>query len=77
MLLEADLDPVRQLDASRLSRHLHALSPKLRAVVYLHSFCDPSFREVGAILRIPLFTAASRYRLAIDRLKKMMESSDV
>lgn len=77
LLLPADLDPERQIDASRLSRHLHRLSPKLRSVVYLHSFLDLSFRQVGVVLGIPMFTAASRYRLALERLRQMMEISDV
>lgn len=77
-LVEAVVDdPVRRLEAARLSARLHRLSPKLRAVVYLHGFLDHSFRQTGIILGIPTFTAASRYRLAIERLKRLMEVSDV
>lgn len=69
-------DPARAVDAARLSSHLHSLSPKLRTAVFLHSFLGHSFRQMGAILGIPTFTAASRYRLALERLKQMMEVSD-
>lgn len=76
LVVTTEADPERSVDASRLSGHLHALSPKLRAVVYLHSFLEYPFRQVGSVLGIPMFTAASRYRLAVERLKKMMEVSD-
>lgn len=77
LLVATDFDPERQVDAARLSGYLHRLSPKLRTVVYLHAFLDHSFRQAGSILGIPTFTAASRYRLAVERLRKMMDSADV
>lgn len=77
LVLAAEGDPVRAVDAARLSAHLHRLSPKLRAVIYLRVFLDHSFRRTGSILGIPTFTAASRHRLAIERLQRLMEVSDV
>ncbi len=65
-------DPTKAVDAARLSRLLARLPAGQRAVLYLHCFAGLSFREVGEILRVPTFTAASRYRLALDRLRGWM-----
>jgi DNA-directed RNA polymerase specialized sigma24 family protein len=65
-------DPVTSIDAARLSRLLVRLPAGQRAVLYLHCFAGLSFREVGRVLRVPTFTAASRYRLALDRLRGWM-----
>ena len=68
--LDADLD--RAAEATRLSRHLARLPEGQRAVVYLRHFVELPFREIGAVMGIPTFTAASRYRLALHRLRRMM-----
>lgn len=69
-LFEADLD--RATEARRLSRHLIELPEGQRAVVYLKHFVELPFREIGGVMGIPTFTAASRYRLALSRLRRMM-----
>ncbi len=65
-------DPTTAVDAQRLSRLVLRLPAGQRAVLYLHCFAGLSFREVGRVLRLPTFTAASRYRLALDRLREWM-----
>jgi RNA polymerase sigma-70 factor (ECF subfamily) len=55
-----------------LSWAVRALPPKLREAVYLHAYVGLSFREVGGVVGVPTFTAASRYRLAIRRLEALL-----
>jgi RNA polymerase sigma-70 factor (ECF subfamily) len=65
-------DPARAADAERAARLLGRLSPKQRAAVYLRIFAGLSFAEVGRVTGVPTFTAASRYRLALRRLRLWM-----
>lgn len=65
-------DPTTAVDAQRLSRLVLRLPAGQRAVLYLHCFVGLSFREVGRVLGVPTFTAASRYRLALGRLRHWM-----
>ncbi|MDX1383407.1 MAG: RNA polymerase sigma factor [Thermoanaerobaculia bacterium] len=66
--------PERRLDAQRLSAWLVELPPAQREAVYLRIYQDLSFAEVGRITGVPTFTAASRYRLAVQRLRRRMEA---
>ena len=65
-------DPGRGADAAHASRLLLALPPKQRETVFLRHFADLSFAEIGRVTAVPTFTAASRYRLAIRRLRGQM-----
>lgn len=65
-------DHQRRLDAESVSRLLAALSPEQREAVYLRQFADLSFAEMARVTGVPLFTAASRYRLGIARLRKLI-----
>ncbi len=67
-------DADRALDAQRVSTLLAALPVHHREVVFLHHFADCSFAEIGQVVGVPTFTAASRYRLAIRRLRRLLES---
>ena len=62
--IEASIDMVRAVDD---------LPPEQREVVVLHLVEGFSFREVGRLTGVSLFTAAGRYRLAIARLRKALE----
>jgi RNA polymerase sigma-70 factor (ECF subfamily) len=62
----------RALDAERLSKRLGELPPEQREIVYLHAFAGCSFSEAARTLGIPTFTAASRYRLALERLRRLL-----
>ena len=73
VLLEgAALDPERRLDGRHASRLLLSLPPPQREAIYLHHYSELSFREVARVTGVPTFTAASRYRLGIRRLRKLM-----
>ncbi len=66
-------DPVRLVDAQRVARLLAHLAPAQREAVYLKHYADCTFAEIGTIAGVPTFTAASRYRLGIDRLRRLLE----
>ncbi len=60
------------IDAKRAATLLGHLPAAQRETVFLRHFEELSFREIGAVMAVPTFTAASRYRLAIRRLRKMV-----
>ena len=55
-----------------LARALDELPEEQREVVVLHAVEGFSFREVGRLTGVSLFTAAGRYRLAVGRLRKLL-----
>jgi RNA polymerase sigma-70 factor (ECF subfamily) len=63
----------RELDAGKASALLAELPPAQRVAVYLRHFADCSFAEIGRVTGVPTFTAASRYRLGIAKLRQLME----
>ena len=65
-------DPVTAADAARASRLVSGLPAAQREAVYLRHFAGLSFAEIGDVTGVPTFTAASRYRLGIGRLRKLM-----
>ncbi len=71
----ASLDAGRTIDAERATRALANLPGAQRVTIYLHHFRDLSFREIGRITGVPTFTAASRYRLGIARLRARLEGT--
>jgi RNA polymerase sigma-70 factor (ECF subfamily) len=69
------IDPERAAAASRTSHALAQLPPPQREAVLLHHVAGCSFREIAAITGVPAFTAASRCRLALARLRRLMGGS--
>ena len=67
----ADTD--RELDAERAGSLLAGLPHAQRETVYLRHFADCTFAEIGRVTGVPTFTAASRYRLGISKLRDLME----
>ena len=65
-------DAGRAVDAARATEALRSLPAAQREAIYLHHFAGCSFREVGKITGVPTFTAASRYRLGIARLRALL-----
>jgi RNA polymerase sigma-70 factor (ECF subfamily) len=72
-LVAVDDDSERAVDATRASALLAAMPPKHRDVVYLKHFADCTFAEIGSIVGVPKFTAASRYRAGIAKLRRLLE----
>jgi len=67
-------DPDRRIDAARARALLSRLSPKQREVLFLHHVAEMSFAEIGRTLGVPTFTAASRHRLGLAALRRLLES---
>jgi RNA polymerase sigma-70 factor (ECF subfamily) len=65
-------DPERAAAAARTSEALSHLPAAQREAVLLHHVTGCSFREIGAITGVPAFTAASRCRLALARLRRLL-----
>lgn len=61
-----------QVTAIDVTRALEDLPAPQREVVQLHLFDGFSFREAGRITGVSMFTAASRYRVALERLRVLM-----
>lgn len=68
-------DPVRHLEARAATAALARLPGRERAAIYLRHFADCTFAEIGRITGVPTFTAASRYRLGMKRLRRFLEGS--
>ena len=66
-------DPGRRVEAERVSRHLSRLPAPQREAVALRHVEGYSYREIGRITGVPTFTAASRCRLGLSRLRRLME----
>ena len=60
------------MDADRATAALSQLPTAQREAVYLHHFAGLAFREIGRVTGVPTFTAASRYRLGIARLRRAL-----
>jgi len=74
-LTAADGHSERMLDAAQASVLLSALPETSREVLYLKHFMGCTFAEIGEIVGVPKFTAASRYRNGIEKLRKLMEGN--
>lgn len=73
LLLEAPApDPAGSVDARAVSRLLRRLPARQREAVYLRYFAELSFADVGRVTGVSLFTAASRCRLGLARLRHWM-----
>lgn len=66
-------DPGRRVEAERMSRLLAELPEAQREAVALRHVEGCSYREIGRITGVPTFTAASRCRLGLARLRRLLE----
>jgi len=57
------------------ARALAQIPAEQREVIVLKIFEGLTFKEVAAVCRVPLHTAASRYRNGIDKLRAILEES--
>ncbi len=58
-----------------LQRAIFSLPPKLRSIVYLHSFRRLSFAEIGRILKMPEPTVKTYFYRSLLRLRTALASS--
>ena len=68
-----ETDPDTAGDARRASRALAQLPAPQREALYLHQMCDLPYAVVGRITGVPTFTAASRCRLGLRALRRLLE----
>ena len=73
LLAGRESDPHQAAEAARLSDALSHLPAPQREAVSLRHLAGHSFREIGAITGVPTFTAASRCRLGLARLRQLLE----
>lgn len=69
-------DPADRDLAIDLGRALAGLPAGQREVIALKLGEDLTFREIAALLDLPANTAASRYRLALAGLRRLLESGE-
>lgn len=72
-LVAPESDPDRGIQARALSRLIARLPEKQREVLLLRHFADCTFADIGRITGVATFTAASRHRLAIVKLRRLLE----
>jgi RNA polymerase sigma-70 factor, ECF subfamily len=66
----------QQETRARLETALRQLSGEQREVVVMKIWGELSFAQIGAALDVPLNTAASRYRYALERLRELLGGED-
>lgn len=72
-LATAERDDSSRIDAASVSRLLERLPASQRDAIYLRHFEECTFARIGRITGVPAFTAASRYRLGIGKLRRLLE----
>ena len=63
-------------DRAVLQQALSALTDRERQVVLLHAASGLKFREIAALLEIPIATALSHYHRAIKKMRTQLEGAD-
>lgn len=63
---------VLEEERQQLEQAIRRLTPEQRELVHLKVYEGLSFAQIGELLQIPLNTAASRYRYALNGLKEML-----
>ena len=71
--VSSESDPDVAID---LDRALKELPVEQREIIVLKAVEGMTFREIATLLRIPQNTAASRYRLALSKLRLSLEGGD-
>jgi RNA polymerase sigma-70 factor (ECF subfamily) len=72
LVVPVEEEPGRRVDGARLTALLHLLPAEQRETLYLRHFADLSFRDIGRITGVSTFTAATRHRLGIARLRRRL-----
>jgi RNA polymerase sigma-70 factor, ECF subfamily len=65
-------DPHGRADARLADRWLRRLPLDQREAIYLRYYAELSFAEIGRVTGVSLFTAASRCRLGLAKLRRQM-----
>lgn len=70
------VSPEQQESRSRMEMALRELPGEQREVVIMKVWGGLSFAQIGEALDVPLNTAASRYRYALERLRELLSGED-
>jgi len=65
-----ETSPERKVDAARVASLLAEIPAAQREAIVLKHYADESFASIGRITGVTKFTAASRYRLGMRRLRR-------
>ncbi len=65
-------DAESRAEAAVVASALGKLPPAQRAAVYLRHYEGLSFAAIGSVTGVPTFTAASRVRLGLRKLRKLL-----
>lgn len=63
------------LDAEQVNSALGSLSVEQREVVLLRIYEGLAFREISRLIEVPLGTVHSRFRVALERLRPLLEET--
>ena len=69
------MDPEQALQAQRIEAALRELPPQQREVVVLKVYEGLTFAEIAAVTRTRPNTVASRYRYAVEKLRRRLKES--
>lgn len=72
VLVSAQDGPADAEERQRLNEAVRRLTPEQRELVHLKVYEQMTFAAIGELLGIPMNTAASRYRYALENLRQMM-----
>jgi RNA polymerase sigma-70 factor (ECF subfamily) len=75
LLIARDGNPERAARAAELSRAVDRLPDAQREAIALRHFGGLSFREIARVTGVPIFTAASRCRLGLAHLRRLLGGS--
>jgi RNA polymerase sigma-70 factor (ECF subfamily) len=70
-----EIAPESRTEVALAERALAALQSNQREAIYLHLYQGFTFREIGKIVGIPTHTAASRYRVGLQKLRMALDLS--
>ena len=71
-MFQAQQDPDAAEFAQRVEKALTELPPEQRSVAQLKLWQGLTFEEIAVVQHIPLNTAASRYRYALEKLRSLL-----
>lgn len=72
-LFAAHDDPDASHFARRVEHALHELPPEQRSIAEMKLWHGLTFEQIAEAQRIPLNTAASRYRYALEKLRSLLQ----
>jgi len=72
LLEAAPASPFDEDERVRVEAAMVALPPEQREVVYLKVYEDWTFQQIAEWLNVPMNTVASRYRYAIEKLRRQL-----